>query len=45
MTTNFIKDQSVPLQANLDIGRVYSNCVELPNNCSIDVIKSTLNKL
>ena len=45
MVVDFLHNQEVKLQANLDIGRVYNKCTELPNNASLDVIKQQLSTL
>lgn len=45
MIEDFIENQEVPLQANLDIGFNYANVIELPNNCSTEHIISVLNEL
>ena len=45
MVQDFLIDQKVTLQSNVDIGYSYANCVELPNNCSEQHIIDTLNSL
>ena len=45
MLQDFLIDQKVKLQANLDIGYIYSECTELPNNCSTEQIQQTLDQL
>lgn len=45
MVQDFVVNQSVTLQANLDIGKSYDKCTELPNNCSVEHIQSVLDSL
>ena len=45
MTKSYLVNQNTPLTANLDIGRVYTEAIELPNNCSEEYIQEVLNQL
>ena len=45
MTKDFMENQEVPLQSNLDIGYTRGVMKELPNNCSIERIQQTLDQL
>ena len=45
MVPDFLHDQEVTLESNVDIGKSYDKCVELPNNCSIEHIVDVLNDL
>ena len=45
MVGDFLLDQEVVLESNLDIGLSYDKCVELPNNCSTEHITTKLKEL
>ena len=45
MIEDFIVDQPISLQSNLDIGFRYDKMIELPNNCSIKEIENTIKQL
>jgi len=42
MVPDFLIDQEVTLESNVDIGPSYDKCVELPNECSIEHINQVL---
>jgi hypothetical protein len=45
MTKDFLKDQIVHNEANLEIGLNWSKLTKVPNNVSVDVIEDTLKEL
>lgn len=45
MVPDFLIDQEVTLESNVDIGLSYDKCIELPNNCSIEHIVDVLSAL
>ena len=45
MVVDFLINQEVKLESNVDIGLSYDKCTELPNKCSIKHIEQTLSQL
>ena len=45
MVGDFLLNQEVKLESNLDIGISYDKCIELPNQASIEDIEETIKKL
>jgi DNA polymerase-1 len=43
MCKDFVADQSIPLLANLDIGKDWKHQTEIANNCEVDEIIAVLN--
>ena len=42
MVGDFLLNQEVKLESNVDIGKSYDKCIELPNNCSVEHITTVL---